>query len=255
MLCLLSVCASACNAPSTEKSKDREVALAHVQAGAQLLQRSQALQQQGWSVAALEDATVEWLRASGEKTSPGEAEYTRVILDVTKDGMAAALILSWSPQGPDQLSVQPARRADALAVAQAIAAAAPGANQGAGEVATYGGATEVQAASACNGEGATCAGSGRCCNGLSCFGPDNHERCNCTTRWTSEYPQRGGIDPVRCLPNPEDPFSEGFWMRHWTGCDSGGSYGLASGMCGTEVVPAYTEHIWDEWICFAGSPC
>jgi hypothetical protein len=254
MLCLLSVCLSACNAPSTDKLNDREVALAHVRAESELLQKSQALQQQGWTVAALEAATVEWLGASGVKTSAAEAKYTRVILDVAKDGMAAKLILAWPPQGPDHFAIQPARHADAAAVVQAMADGGPFANEGKpSDVATNGAATGIQPASACNGEGASCAGSGSCCNGLSCAGPDNHERCNCNTRWTAEYPQSGFLKLV-CIGR-DNPLGEGYYLREWRGCDSGGSYGLASGMCGTEVVPAYTEHVVDLLICEVGNPC
>jgi hypothetical protein len=261
MLSLFAVGLSACNGPAAIPSSGREAALAHVQASSELRQRSEALRQQGWTVAALEGATIDWLRASGEKASPTQAEWTRVSLDVAKDGVAAALILAWpSDGGPDQFAIQPASRDGAVKLVEAMAAGGPLANNAEPNRVDQAQTESLEADSvqplACNREGASCAASGSCCYGLSCAGQDNHEHCYCSRAWTKEFPLKGLINPIVCLPNPENPFSEGFIMRYWSGCDSGSSYGLAQGMCGTEVVPAYTRGISDSApICFAGSPC
>jgi hypothetical protein len=176
-----------------------------------------------------------------------------VTVDASREALTAKLILAWPQGGADQFAVKSGSRAASTQLAAAFAQSIP---EAANADVSSASQLETESLTAhpnyCGGEGASCAGGGGCCSGLSCYGPDNHETCNCGDHWHTEYMKSGFAFYGPCYSFPENPLGEGFWWRYVDGC---GHYGLVSGMCGTAVVPLYTKASFQYYECFTGNPC
>jgi hypothetical protein len=234
----------------------REAAIAHAGAGSELFEKSEMLRQQGWTVPALESAEIERFEAPAGGEVTGTAEWTRVSVAVVNGrGSSAKLILAWRANGTDQFAIKPGTQDSVAELLEALAPAEEEASEDSSLADEDSEISVVEQAATCSREHATCASNhSACCHGLGCYGPDNHETCNCSHAWTSSYPYKATTS-IACFELPDNPFGEAYYERHWSGCDYNGSYGLASGMCTTVVVPSYTRSITQSLICHTGSPC
>jgi hypothetical protein len=266
VMAVAATCLFACGGLGGPSSADeRETALLHAQASV-LFQGSQArLEAAGWELGLAQverfSAPADQKGPTGTEASPSGAPglWTRVTVPVSRQGAPGqapskgGLLLAWLDGGSDVFAIHAATEAITQQLLAAVddppSTTAPAPPPGLEPPAQV---SSISSALTCNREGASCAGSHSCCFGLSCFGPDNHETCNCAQPWSQEYPDGATASPA-CFALFGNPFGLGYWRKRINGC---GFSGLASNQCGQTVgVPAYYRSTSRWLVCRASSPC
>ena len=209
------------------------VLLAHAAGNATFVADLATFRDQGWQVSELAAATTEMFDApaaadDGMAASSAIATWSRVRVGATlappSGGgvLRIALAIAWTGGQPDQIALVPdseAAEASALEAMQASAGSLAGAVHPLASI------------------GSPCHSNGDCgSTGLTCFGPDNHETCQCSSAstFTTHYTISRGSGHAGCrdLDNPGGGFHVVKTVR---GCGNG----LLSDACGnTRSVPA-----------------
>src|SRR5262249_32557731 len=148
----------------------------------ELLRMSERLRSHGWSVSDLEGAGVQRFQAPAAEGSSARAEWTRLSLDVARGSARGRLLPPRPAGGEGQGGRCPATQG---ALTELMAALAPDADPGEPGAAPDddgGPQAEAVTAATCLREYSSCTGGNRysCCVGLGCYGPDNHETCQCS---------------------------------------------------------------------------
>jgi hypothetical protein len=254
---------AACNGPGVGTEDDqREAALARARANPRLVEAAEKLHKAGWEVSAVKDAEVERLSSSpgGTPASAGstaDTDWTRVTLTASRGGgeggrrLEAQLSLAWAARAGEDVFVLRPRNEETAA---ALIAALPDGTDDAADKQKQALTSEVESRAeslSCEGFRASCTGGRVCCGGFSCYGPDNHETCHCSSRWSREFPD-GATASTACFSLPGNPFGLAYWRRRVEGCGNG----LRSDQCGRTIgVPAYTERTNRWLVCSPRGPC
>jgi hypothetical protein len=179
---------SACGGPpGADQSPEQGAAIARAQRSGELAKRVGLLMAAGWTVDFAAAAVDEFDFAA----EPGgrAVHWHRVIVPASGGAdLKVGLIAAWAEgSSTDSIALRP----EGDAAREAVLVALAGNDQPAGSSASEPMSLPAEAADleplSCGGMGASCAGGGCCQSGLSCFGQDNHERCNCSSTWKSEY--------------------------------------------------------------------
>lgn len=188
-------------------------ALTRAEQDAELMSDVGKLAQAGWTVQDIAQANVDHLTAAN-----GEA-WTRVRVTVTREGAAGELLLGWSEHDAPTVALTGHDAASTDALERAVLDDPEDAAIADGEEAN------AVAPAACGHLGTACTSNTTCCTsstGLTCFGPDHHETCQCgaAQRFTVRYFEAATVSTV-CFALPDNPTGAGYWIRTRTGCGQG----------------------------------
>jgi hypothetical protein len=195
-------------------------ALGRAQQDPDLMSDVGKLAQAGWEIQDLSQARIDHPTAAN-----GDA-WTRVRIAVTRDALAGELLLGWSEHDAPVVALSGHDAASGEALERAVLddpADAVVADEDA--EADAGAQADAVAAAACGHLGTACTSSTTCCTGstgLTCFGPDHHETCQCgaAQRFTVKYFEAATVSTV-CFVLPDNPTGAGYWIRTRTGCGPG----------------------------------
>ena len=210
--CALSaVVVAACTGEAPSDTTTAAV-IEHARANVTLLSELDALRAAGWQVAELTAAKIDTVEApaSGcdETSSQPEITWSRITVAAALAPPAAGeplrveLVLAWAAGEDDQLALVPHSPAAEESALDAIDASAALPAGGVHPLVSIG--------TTCHSDG-DCGGGG---NPLTCFGPDNHLTCQCssTNSRTIGYTISHGFHRVACT-SIENP-SGGYHVRH-----------------------------------------
>jgi hypothetical protein len=228
--------AAACGTDADEPATSGAALRAHAQANPTFAGDIKSLADAGWTVTPLAAAQIDQLTgpAAGadSATSPADIVWWRIRLTASLPSTTGAaplyveLLLATAEGQDDSVAIRPysdAAEAAALAVLEGNRAPA--------------GLTlspHLAIGSPCHSQN-DCGSSG-----LTCFGPDNHETCQCssTNTFSSSVTTNKASGAPAC--RSEDDPSGGFHdVSHYTGCGQA----LTADVCGnTRVKPAWVTH-------------